>query len=193
MILVFAVYSVQAQTSHNIAVNNNVFSPSSLTIQAGDEVVWTNNTGMGHNVNGNQSVYPDNPQSFGRSVGTEWVYSFVFTMPGTYYYQCDPHVSLGMTGTIVVQGTTGIDPDKVETIKAWPNPAIDNVSFESPNFPTGEINLRIINSKGQEVASRKINSISGEVQLNLGGLTEGIYLIEFSTKDFREYSRIIKK
>jgi hypothetical protein len=98
-----------------------------------------------------------------------------------------------MTGTIIVQGTTGIGPDKVESIKAWPNPAFDNVSFESPNFPTGEINLRIINSRGQEVASRKVISNSRVVQLNLDGLTVGLYLIEFSAKEFREYSRIIKK
>lgn len=89
------------QTSHEVAVVNNAFQPDVLNISAGDMVTWINNSGD-HNVNGSQSVYASNPESFGNTVGNNWVFTHVFDIPGTYQYQCDPHVSMGMTGTVIV-------------------------------------------------------------------------------------------
>ena len=34
--------------------------------------------------------------------GAPWSFAWVFTMPGTYDYQCDPHVGMGMIGVIIV-------------------------------------------------------------------------------------------
>ena len=87
---------------HNVSVNSNFFQPSTLTIQVGDQVIWTQVSGA-HNVNGSQGTFPTNPASFssGAVAGGNWTYSFTFTVPGTYSYQCDPHA--GMTGTITVQ------------------------------------------------------------------------------------------
>ena len=92
-----------AQTNHSVDVQSNFFNPEMLTIAEGDTVTWTNLGGF-HNVNGSQSTYPNNPEGFtnGSASGASWTYSFVFNTPGTYEYQCDPHVGLGMTGTIVV-------------------------------------------------------------------------------------------
>lgn len=93
---------LQAQVSHNVTVANNTFAPQTLEINVGDTVVWTNIQGD-HNVNGTQGTYPDNPVSFGNDVGSGWTYNFVFNEPGTYDYQCDPHVSMGMTGKVIVK------------------------------------------------------------------------------------------
>lgn len=77
------------------------FSPSSLTINQGDTVVWDNVSGF-HNVNGNQSTYPSNPSSFGNSpAAAPWIYSFVFNTIGSYSYLCDVH-GISMSGTIIV-------------------------------------------------------------------------------------------
>ena len=93
--------SLQA-TVHNVSVNSNFFQPNTLTIQVGDQVTWTQVSGA-HNVNGSQGTFASNPASFssGAVAGGNWTYSFTFTVPGTYSYQCDPHA--GMTGTITVQ------------------------------------------------------------------------------------------
>ncbi len=99
-LLLFSIYA-SAQTSHNVAVTSNVFTPSTLTINAGDTVIWTNTQGS-HNVNGTTGDYPNNPVSFGNNVGTGWTYEFVFNTSGSYEYHCDPHLSFGMTGTITV-------------------------------------------------------------------------------------------
>jgi len=93
---------LSAQTTHTVTVGDYVFTPAELHIAAGDEVVW-NNTSGSHNVNGTQTTYPSNPESFGNNVGTNWTFSHVFTLPGTYDYRCDPHIAFGMVGKIIVE------------------------------------------------------------------------------------------
>lgn len=93
-----------AQTKHLVTANaNNTFTPATLSIAVGDTVMWTNNGGN-HNVNGSTDIYGDNPESFsnGALSTAAWTFAYVFTIPGTYVYQCDAHVSLGMTGSITV-------------------------------------------------------------------------------------------
>lgn len=92
---------VVGQTTHTITVRNNTFSPKDLNISVGDIVVWNCTQGV-HNVNGKQSTFPNNQESFGNSVGSNWTYSYTFTKPGKNDYRCDPHVGLGMVGTITV-------------------------------------------------------------------------------------------
>jgi plastocyanin len=94
-----------AQNSHTINTAGNSFSPSNLTINVGDTVIW-NNTGGYHNINAILATYPSNPEGFGNGVAAApWSFQWVFTMPGTYDYQCDTHVGLGMIGVIVVNNS----------------------------------------------------------------------------------------
>ena len=102
LLLACIVHQVEAQSSHAVDVTSNVFTPDQLTISVGDTVIWTNSQGF-HNVNGTQTTYPSNPESFGNETGMDWTYSYVFTIPGTYDYQCDPHVGLGMVGQVIVE------------------------------------------------------------------------------------------
>ena len=37
---------------------------------------------------------------------SSWTYTYIFTIPGSYTYQCDPHVGMGMVGTIIVNSTS---------------------------------------------------------------------------------------
>lgn len=124
---------IVAQTSHEVTVSSNQFTPSELTIDVGDTVVWTNVQGN-HNVNGTVQSYPENPESFGNSVGSGWTYSFVFTLPGTYAYHCDPHELLGMVGEITVEDvTTSISEANAENglvSSVFPVPATDVVWIE---------------------------------------------------------------
>ena len=105
--------------SSNINGNNHIintvgtsFSPSFIQISIGDTVTFINTGGI-HNVNGNQSTFPLNPESFGNSVGSGWTYTHVFTLSGFYTYQCDPHVSMGMTGQISVGVTDTTDCNNI--------------------------------------------------------------------------------
>ena len=102
LISVLSFANGQAQQKHIIEASNNVFTPDDLEIEVGDTVEWRNIEGF-HNVNGTQTSYPTNPESFGNSTGRDWTYSYVFNTAGKYDYHCDPHVNLGMTGEIRVK------------------------------------------------------------------------------------------
>ena len=88
---------------------------SSLTISLGDTVEFIN-TGGFHNVNATLSTFPNNPQGFGNSVSSSnWSFQHIFTIAGTYNYQCDPHVGMGMTGTIIVNPSSNTVYDIVSS------------------------------------------------------------------------------
>ncbi len=121
---------VYCQTSHTVVANGLSFTPQNLTIQVGDTVVWDNQGGF-HNVNGDQALFPGNPESFGSGPAAmaPWMYSHVFTVAGNYEYQCDVHASSGMTGTITVQAAGGPESDVVITEIMYNNPGTDDYEF----------------------------------------------------------------
>jgi plastocyanin len=90
---------------HYIEVRNNFFSPSDITVNQGETVLWENVSGGIHNVNGSQTTFPSNPESFGSGApsGVKWTYSYTFNELGTNNYHCDPHESFGMVGTVTVR------------------------------------------------------------------------------------------
>jgi len=105
LVLMFVVVTLTlnlaGQTIYNVSVANYSFSPSQLTINVGDKVIWKNIGGT-HNVNGTKATFASNPESFGNSLGTGWTYEYTFGTAGTYNYQCDPHAAFGMTGKVIV-------------------------------------------------------------------------------------------
>jgi len=94
-------------TLHLVDLLATSFSPDNLSINVGDTVRWTNNSGL-HNVfsciptqtgcNGEQAN-----ETFGSgAASTFWVYDYTFTQPGLNPYVCQPHAAIGMTGLITV-------------------------------------------------------------------------------------------
>ena len=103
-ILCFYMLSLNA-TNHSVTTVGNTFSPVNITVNIGDTVTWSNGGGS-HNVNATLATYPNNPEGFGNSVSnSSWTLQHVFTLAGTYNYQCDPHTSMGMVGTVIVANT----------------------------------------------------------------------------------------
>ena len=87
-------------------VGNTGFVPDPLNVNVGDTVVFMNSGGF-HNVNGTN--HPSLGTSFGNPVGVGYIGTFIFTSSGQYNYQCDPHVPMGMIGTIEVNSNPTID------------------------------------------------------------------------------------
>jgi plastocyanin len=76
-------------------LDNWIFNPVKLEATVGTTVTWVNNSGIVHQVTGDDLAFDDSGliepgQSF----------SITFTEPGTYHYHCSPHP--GMEGVIVV-------------------------------------------------------------------------------------------
>ena len=102
LFLLLSIYylSVDAQNSHVVNTAGMTFSPDSLTINVGDTVTWIN-TGGFHNINATLVTFANNPEGFGNGVSsTPWSFQWIFTIAGTYDYQCDPHAP-GMSGVIM--------------------------------------------------------------------------------------------
>ena len=112
----FMAFCLLGQThadTHTVNAGGFYYSPSTITITIGDTVVWINDGGT-HDVNGAVNAQTgqayNNPESFNSNAtstaGAE-IYTHVFTVPGTYNYDCSVgnHAAQGMTGTIIVEGT----------------------------------------------------------------------------------------
>ena len=89
--------STTVYTIHNINIQNMAFSPSTITISAGDIIIWTNLDNMGHTVTEDSST----PVFDSGTISNSQTYTLVGIGVGTYTYHCQPHPS--MTGTIIVQ------------------------------------------------------------------------------------------
>jgi flagellin-like protein len=88
--------STTVYTIHNIDIQNMAFSPSTITITAGDIIIWTNLDNMDH------SVTSDDGTSFDSGlISNSQTFTLTGLSIGTYGYHCTPHPS--MTATIIVQ------------------------------------------------------------------------------------------
>ena len=174
--LAFVLYA-QAQTTHEVTVQSNTFTPADLTIEVGDIVEWTN-IGGSHNVKGTLVTYPNNPEEFGNSVGAGWTYSFTFTTAGFYDYQCDPHVGFGMIGTItVIDPAVGIEEYTIADLSIYPSPANDKIQLSLGEYD-GEVEVIISDLKGSIVKSEKLVMTKGQQSLSVAELSPALYILK---------------
>jgi len=173
MISIFiAVFSIsigilkaQDNTLHIVEVFSHIYDPADITIQSGDTIRWVNVQGV-HNVNGLQSVFPDNPEGFFSGAAQEgnWEFEFVFTIPGQYDYQCDPHVGFDMFGVVMVEG-----PPMAE----WINPPSDTTISceEAANWIPGELEYSNNATGDNEISGTVEGDLMGSVDICGGQLT----------------------
>lgn len=109
--------------SETVGMTATAYVPDTVTIQAGDTVVWENTSVRRHTVTAtSQAALPDGAaffasggydsyqeaeeawlDDFGGRIDTNETYSHTFETPGTYSYVCIPHVDGGMAGTVIVE------------------------------------------------------------------------------------------
>ena len=141
LLLSICYLSVNAQNSYVVNTVGNTFSSDSLTINIGDTVTFNSAAGS-HNVNATLVTFPNNPEGFGNGVtSAPWSFQWIFSLDGTYDYQCDPHAGLGMIGIIIVNpiplagctDTLALNFDSLATIDdgscTYPLPPNDNLFF----------------------------------------------------------------
>lgn len=77
------------------------FTPSSIEVEVGTTVTWTNGSSVTHTVtSGTDGDHDGKFDSGNISPGSQ--FSYTFNEVGTYPYFCVPHLNLGMTGTVTV-------------------------------------------------------------------------------------------
>jgi len=96
--------------THDVAVDDNRFTPSSITISVGDTVRWTNAPG------GNPHDVTEDGGSFSNPEGTvpSFVYSRTFNSVDEIRYYCTLHGNrggVGMSGRVSVIAATAVPPE----------------------------------------------------------------------------------
>lgn len=128
ILLLFAAQVAPAQTTHVVTVNSGTtsFSPPTLTIVEGDSVRWVGLQGGGgvipHNVvevgqsawNGNQDIPNGGFSSGPASAGTP-EFTQLFSTAGSFFYICQPHISMSMKGQITVNAAATPTPSPSPT------------------------------------------------------------------------------
>src|SRR5947207_3144772 len=92
------VISAQAKDT-KFEIDNFSFSPHRINVKAGTTVTWTNHDDTPHTVASSAKMFKS------KALDTNDSFAFTFTTPGVYQYFCSLHPY--MTGTVVVEGTSG--------------------------------------------------------------------------------------
>ena len=111
-----------AGAGNAVEIAGFAFSPSTLTITAGESVTWTNSDQVVHTATSTSGAFDSGDLDPGES------FTFTFTTPGTYDYLCTPHPS--MTGRIVVQAAAAPAP----TVAPPGGGPIPNVAMPPADF-----------------------------------------------------------
>ncbi|MFC7203899.1 plastocyanin/azurin family copper-binding protein [Haloferax namakaokahaiae] len=107
---------------YDVGMTAVAFTPPTITVEVGDEVVWQNTSSRGHTITAYENTLPDGAEFFatggyedeqtardaysneiGGLINSGESYSYTFETPGEYQYFCIPHEQAGMVGTVVVE------------------------------------------------------------------------------------------
>ncbi len=130
------------------------FTPANLTISQGDSVkwVWVNGT---HTVTSGPPCTADG--MFNAPLdNTHQTFILQFNNPGSVPYFCVFHCSFGMTGTIMIERSSGVDVPvsaRTVTLTALPNPFAPSTTLHFSLAQPGHLQLDIIDATGRHVAT----------------------------------------
>ncbi len=120
---------------HTIFVGANGFTPANVTIQQGETVLWVSQAGM-NNVNGAQSIFPNNPESFtSGAVAAGWLYLHQFNLAGIHNYRSDSAPTT-MTGAVTVLAAQVPQVVITEIMYNDPTPQTDLFEYIELHNPT---------------------------------------------------------
>jgi len=86
-------------------------------------------------------------------------------------------------------GTTGIAEMAKETIFIYPNPANDILTLNFDNGNNADLTLNIYNITGELVRSETLRQ--NQQQINIGELSNGIYMVEIKSNGWSENQKLI--
>jgi plastocyanin len=167
------VFSTKAQTSHTISSSGLSYTPSGLTVNQGDQIVF--DVGGNHpTVEVSQSTWDNNGTSalsggFSFPSGSG---SFTASEVGTHYYVCTNHVGSGMKGTITVTAVTSVSSIPSDKFKVILNKNELSIEAVSDNL----IEISLFNVLGNEVVSAQF--LAGKTILFEETLQTGMYILQ---------------
>jgi plastocyanin len=186
---------------------NNRWTPSNVTVKAGETVTWSfAGTGVFHNVASNSSnwSFRNGDPAIAPPPG-----SFTFTTPGVYGFVCQIHATT-MTGTVTVTDATGTPPPPPPppppSEQPWPNdqqaPTVFEVADEQRpklsgvrasgiahgarvRFRLSEVGRATITAQRgrRTIEAKRVRARKGANSVMLRGLRAGRYDIAVRARD----------
>jgi plastocyanin len=190
--LCFVLVSTGIATTHIINTEDFEFNPSNLTVNVGDSIVWIWDRGVHTTTSTN---IPAGAAFWAAPVDqSNLLFTYVVTVPGSYDYQCDYHVTMGMTGHFDAIGTTSAG----SAFAAFP------VELRG----AGNGRLTVAYAGGLSGWSIEIMSMTGSIVRKfvpdnrtspvtenyfIGDLPAGIYIVRIYNGELMHAERIIKE
>tara|TARA_A100001015_G_scaffold53729_1_gene58935 strand:- start:79 stop:678 length:600 start_codon:yes stop_codon:yes gene_type:complete len=181
-----------AQTTHTVNAGSYYYTPTNLTVQVGDSIIWINDGGL-HDVNGNINSITNqpfnNPVTFDspstNSAGAV-IFAYKFTVPGTYNYDCSvgSHAANGMVGSVIVTDpSTNINAARAN-YSIYPNPTSEFVYLSGIN---GDSKTTVYDITGKLLLS------TGEKKIDLSSYPNGLYIVNIRSNNTAITHSIIKE
>lgn len=156
-------------TTWTITNSGTTFTPATITITVGDTVNFV--VASVHNVREVSETTWNENENIALDDGFETPFGGGLVLPeqlgiGTHYFVCIPHAALGMKGTIIVEGSTGISENQLKQhISVFPNPASNLITIKSSNNLTS-LTYIISDQTGRQVLSGKLNNETTPIDIN---------------------------
>ena len=175
----FLLTNLLAQTTHTVNAGSYYYTPTNLTIEVGDSVVWINDGGF-HDVNGDINSINDqpfnNPETFDSpAIGTIGgvIFGYRFTVVGTYNYDCSvgSHAANGMVGSVIVNPPTSITLQNKLALQAYPNPTNGEFKIDIPNYK-GDFTAEIFDVMGRSLIR------TNQQKMSLEAYPSGLYFLK---------------
>jgi plastocyanin len=181
LVLIILVMSYSAYaTKWTVVSSGFTFSPATLTITQGDSVLFS--LASNHDVlEVNQATWTANgitplaggfltPFSGGLVLPSQLT-------PGTHYYVCEPHASMGMKGRIIVNLATGIENSSPKlSFTIYPNPAQELLHVTALSEISGQP-YQICDLQGRKMTDGILTE--GLKSIDISRFAEGVYLFQF--------------
>lgn len=158
------------------------FSPSTITIQSGDDVNFTLDSD--HNaVEVSAETWSADGSTSNGGFQVDFGGGLVSASQlgvGTHYYVCEPHASLGMKGTIIVEGSTAIEQPKLSVgIIVSPNPVRNLIQITVNENNLLGTRYMLFDKLGRQILNGKLTDKN--ISLTVNQLPSGMYFIQVAS------------
>ena len=124
--------------------------------------------------------------------GPGYQFSHTFNIPGVTTYICDPHPN-SMYGTVTVTATASVSEQGLLNFNISPIPASDIINISLDNIGNDQISIEVNDLLGRQNISTISNVTNGKTNLNISGLTRGIYVLKVISGTTTSVKRFIKE
>lgn len=190
------------QTTHTINAGSFYYNPNTLTIEAGDSIIWINDGGF-HDVNGDINTVSgqpyNNPETFdspATNVVGAVIFAHKFNVAGTYSYDCSvgSHAANGMIGSFTVEDNTSNISEIPMSLSSLSYDQVSNCLRLKFNSLENEISFQLHNLEGKLIQTENLKiklGLSEHIVPINSSLNKGIYIVSIIDKGQKTSKKIL--